>query len=185
MATIMEALDEKLGNPTPSVTIAEALGNPDLTIADAVEANELIKPNPLKGLTCDVDIAADMDLFGKVVSDLQENIVFSNNEITGTSKYVTDYTGFSGKTDEQQGNYLALHFSVPGMTIGQDGLKVKVNKVNLDPDGVHVLILKTLKPITAVATMGDDSFTLTLDPSKLTLTPAPTEEEPAEETENN
>lgn len=40
MATIMEAIDAKLGNATPSVTIAEALGATDgaTSIADAVGA---------------------------------------------------------------------------------------------------------------------------------------------------
>ena len=33
-----------------------------------------------------------------------------NHEISGTLHYVTGYTGFSGKPDEQEGNYLALKF---------------------------------------------------------------------------
>ena len=43
------------------------------------------------------------------VSDLQENVAVSGNGFTGTLKYVTDYTGFSSKPEEQQGNYLAIH----------------------------------------------------------------------------
>ena len=31
--------------------------------------------------------------------------------ITGTLHYVTDYTGFSSETAEQEGNYLALNFA--------------------------------------------------------------------------
>lgn len=31
-----------------------------------------------------------------------------SDHITGTLKYVTGYTGFSGNVDEQEGNYLAL-----------------------------------------------------------------------------
>ena len=183
MGTIMQALDEKLGNPTPSQTIVEALGGHNgETIAKAVEENELLKPNPLKGLKMDFNIAADEDLFGKIVSDLQEDMAVVGNKITGTLKYVTGYTGFSSKTAEQQGNYLAMHFSIPGQTIGQDGLKVKVNGSNLDADGLIVLIMnKQLKPITAIATMGDDSFTLKLDPKALVLEPEPVVEEPAEE----
>ena len=183
MGTIMEALDKKLGNPKKSMTIVEALGGHNgETIAKAVEENELIKPNPLAGLKMDFNIAADEDLFGKVVSDLQEDMAISGNKITGTLKYVTGYTGFSSKVSEQQGNYIAMHFSIPNMTIGQEGLKVKVNGSNLDSDGIIVLIENAaLKPITAIATMGDDTFKLVLDPSGVTLTPAPeveAEEEP-------
>ena len=42
--TIMEAIDKKRGNTTQSTTIAEALGHPYDTIADAIEAN--IEPGP-------------------------------------------------------------------------------------------------------------------------------------------
>lgn len=50
----------------------------------------------------------DAELFGKTVSDLQEDIVVKDNGISGTLKNVTGYTGFSGKTSEQSGHYLAL-----------------------------------------------------------------------------
>ena len=42
---------------------------------------------------------------------MQSNINVSGDIITGTLKYVTGYTGFSGDPAEQKGNYLALHFS--------------------------------------------------------------------------
>lgn len=60
-------------------------------------------------LTTDVVIAADEDLFGKVVSDLQNNIEIKDDEITGTLKYVTGYTGFSSDEKLQSGHYLAIH----------------------------------------------------------------------------
>lgn len=139
-------------------------------------------PNPLDVLTVDFDIAADEDLFGKVVADLQENMAVANSAITGTSHYVTEYTGFSSKTDEQQGNYVALHVSVPGMTIGQDGLTVKVNNSSLDADGLIVLILKNSnKPIKVVATKGNYSKTIELDRTGIIMEPAPVVEEPAGE----
>lgn len=97
--------------------------------------------NPLSALTADVDIAADTDLLGKIVSDLQEDIVVGEDKITGTSKYVTGYTGFSGNEDEQEGNYLALHFGVPDLVIGTS-VTIKVNGVSLDPDGLHIIIFK-------------------------------------------
>lgn len=50
-------------------------------------------------------------LLGKNVSDLQAGVVVNDNFITGTLKYVTEYTGFSGDPAEQSGNYLALKFA--------------------------------------------------------------------------
>ena len=55
------------------------------------------------------DIAVDYDLLGKVVGDLQKDVAESTSMVTGTLKYVEDYTGFSSKTEEQQGHYLAYH----------------------------------------------------------------------------
>ena len=56
--------------------------------------------------------SADKTLFGKKVSDLQSNVVIGENAITGSLKHVTGYTGFSSKTSEQEGHYLALKFDV-------------------------------------------------------------------------
>ena len=42
---------------------------------------------------------------------MQSGVEVSNNEITGTLKYVTGYTGFSGNPEQQEGNYLALKFT--------------------------------------------------------------------------
>lgn len=88
----------------------------------------------------DVNIADDENLFGKVVSDLQENIVIGEDFILGDLKKVTDYTGFSSKVEEQSGNYLALHFT----NNGEDSITVEVvngfsGPVQLDPDGLIVL----------------------------------------------
>lgn len=53
-------------------------------------------------------VAEGIDLLGKDASDLQEDLAIGEDEITGTSKYVTGYTGFSGDPAEQEGNYIAL-----------------------------------------------------------------------------
>lgn len=50
------------------------------------------------------------DVLGKYVSALQSGVSVDDHEVTGTLKYVTGYTGFSGKTEEQSGNYLVLRF---------------------------------------------------------------------------
>ena len=161
-----------------SQTITEVLGgNKGQTIADRI----IDKNNPLSGLAIDFDIAAAEDLFGKVVSDLQEDMVVSGGAITGTSKYVTGYTGFSGNPEEQEGNYIALHVSVPNMTIGQDGLTVKVNGSTLDSDGLIVLIFKgSTRPIKVVATKGDFTKIREFKTTGIVKEPKP-EETPGEE----
>lgn len=47
-------------------------------------------------------------LFGKLASDLQTGVTISGDVISGKLRYVNDYTGFSSKLAEQEGNYLAL-----------------------------------------------------------------------------
>lgn len=61
---------------------------------------------------------------GLTTSDLQADIEINGTTISGTSNYVTGYTGFSGDTDEQSGNYLALHVK---------GVNCDSMKAGLDP----------------------------------------------------
>ena len=63
---------------------------------------------PLTALSVTADIPAGTDLLGKSVTDLQTGITLGKSAIRGELKYVGDYTGFSGDTSEQKGNYLAL-----------------------------------------------------------------------------
>lgn len=93
-----------------------------------------------KILVTDIDIAADEDLLGKVISDLQENIEITDNEIKGTLKYVTGYTGFSSKVEEQSGNYLVIH----NETNGDEPIFVEIiggtsGPTQLDSDGIIIL----------------------------------------------
>lgn len=63
------------------------------------------------------------------LSDLQSEISVSDSDvISGTLKYVTGYTGFSGDVSEQSGNYLALHIDA-----NVQGAKITVTLVN----GIH------------------------------------------------
>ena len=51
-------------------------------------------------------------MFGKKVNTLQSRIkIEDDNDITGTLKYVTGYTEFSGDPALQSGNFIALQFS--------------------------------------------------------------------------
>lgn len=93
----------------------------------------------------------DPDLFGLNPSDLQENIVVDENAITGTLKYVSDYsTAFPAGLDS--GNYIALHFEVPD----EEDVTITVTITNpsvLDSDGNFVgrIADKDSQTITVVA----------------------------------
>lgn len=84
----------------------------------------------------------------KKVEDLQENIVIGADSISGTSKYVTDFTDFSDVLDEQSGNYLALKFASTGEdkgdiyveVIGDSGPHSPEKK--LDEDGIAIFRIK-------------------------------------------
>lgn len=118
---------------------------------------------------------ATEDLFGKTVSDLQQDIVIRESDIGGTLKYVSDYTGFSSKPAEQKGNYLALKFTtVPGdaeTTVEVVGGTAGPRK--LDNDGT--IVLRIVDPQTqsvkVVSTVPDGSVEKTYKLSNLTLIP--------------
>ena len=117
-------------------------------------------------LSADVDIAADKDLFGKVISDLQSDIVISDDAISGTLKYIDDYSSaFSG--DLASGNYIALHFDAPE----QATVKVKLtDEVTLDEDRIIILRIadKDTQTIKATLTLGEQVVTKTYSLTGLT-----------------
>lgn len=111
------------------------------------------------------------DLFGKSVTDLQTGITFnSDNTVSGTLKYVTDYTGFSGTVSEQSGNYLVFKAEVPNV----DGVTItaKINNTStLDDDGIAVFLItdKTKKLVVTASKDGEGSVSKEFDLSGLTL----------------
>ena len=66
-------------------------------------------------------------VFGKSVSELQDNVVVADGAITGTLKYVTDYTEFSPTPALQNGNYLAVNLA------NNDYSQFTSVRVGLDP----------------------------------------------------
>ena len=79
------------------------------------------------------------DVLGKATSDLQEGVQVRGNNIKGTLKYVTGYTGFSGDVAEQSGNYLAVYLPIPeGATAKADLVGGTTGEQTLD-DGIMVL----------------------------------------------
>lgn len=126
-------------------------------------------------LSVGTDIAADFDLLGKVVGDLQEDVTVGAGNIKGTLHYVTGYTGFSSKTAERKGNYLALKCTAEeGATITVELINGTVgHPVTLDADGVIILRIadKDTQSVQVVATKGDITETLDYSLKKLTIEP--------------
>lgn len=90
-------------------------------------------------MSVDADISDSVDLFGKSASDLQSGIVVGDSAITGTLKYVSDYSAaFSGA--DASGNFLALHCEtdVEGATITVEVVGGYSGPSTLDSDGLIV-----------------------------------------------
>lgn len=106
--------------------------------ADWEERNDKAVTNRQPKIALNFDIAADFDLLGKVISDLQKDYGVSVNSIIATLKYITDYTGFSGDPELQEGNFLAFKVDYPAayttLTVQFDGKPEQV----MDSDRTHV-----------------------------------------------
>ena len=115
----------------------------------------------------------EVNLLGKTVKSLQENIVIGESEITGTLKHVTGYTGFSSNTSEQEGNYLALKVDADSedavVTIELVG--GTKGPVTLDDDMNIVLLIKNkdTQSIKVTVDNGENSTTKTYGLIGLTL----------------
>lgn len=91
------------------------------------------------GLAIDAAIDGATDLLGKVVGDLQANVAVYGTNVSGISKWVTGYTGFSGDPAEQVGNYLALHATADaGATIQAKLDGGNSGWITLDSDGILI-----------------------------------------------
>ena len=114
----------------------------------------------------------DGDLFGKVASDLQDNISVGTNAITGTLNYIADYSdAFSG--EESYGNYLALKCTAEsGTTIKVEVVGGLHGEVTLDPDGLIVCrIANNTQSIKVTGTKNGVSQVKVFTLTNLTLTP--------------
>lgn len=94
----------------------------------------------------------------------------AGNGLTGTLKYVDNYTGFSGDPELQEGNYLVFHAAVPNV----EGVTITAtmdNTSTLDEDGIGVFRVrdKSSQTLTIVASKeGFDSVTKVYSLSGLT-----------------
>ena len=126
----------------------------------------MLHPNeaPITELTVDTDVSASEDLFGKTIDDLQTGVTIGENSITGTLKFVDDYTGFSSDPAMQSGNYLVIHCTV------NDSTPITVEVVGgtsgprqLDADGIIVLRIadKDTQSVRVVAGSVTKTYSLT------------------------
>lgn len=108
--------------------------------------------------------SANETVLGMKASDLQSGIRVSHTAITGTLKYVEDFTGFNASDpDEQEGNYLFLEF-VPdpsNATVTVELVGGKKGPVTLDEDGQIVLRITDIMSQMIRVTVASSSDTTT------------------------
>ena len=190
-AGFKKALEERVPGATiePSMTAGELLNvfteidenitfqSTDDDILTAVNGDT---PTPTPTITIDFNIADSVDLLGKVASDLQEGVTEASGDITGTLKYVTDYTGFSGEPELQEGNFLALHVNYDG----EEDVYVELlngisGPVKLDEDRIIILRIADKDTQSIKVTAGD--LLAAYDIDGLTITPASNNDEQGQE----
>lgn len=131
----------------------------------------------MTGLAVDADIDEETDLFDKTVSDLQENVSVDNENkaISGTVKYIADYTSAGYTGDEKSGNFLVIHCEVPdvtGVTIKAEVVGGTHGQVTLDSDGILISRIadKNSQTIRVVASKdGYDSVQKTFSLKRLNM----------------
>lgn len=145
-----------------------------LTIGDDIVLNSKPETEPTVAITVP---EPTVDLLGKTASELQSDIQIKDGKVTGTLHHVSDYTGFSSISEQQEGWYLATK-CIPD----PEDAKVHVYKTNgtveeriLDADLLWVAQItdKNLQKLQVyVDNNGVKSKTVELDLSGLTLEPA-------------
>lgn len=180
---VVATVDSTLGNQLISDGLAEEHtplvpeGTKNITANGTYEVTQYAsaKVEVVPSLDVVISPVADgVDLLGKDAEDLQENVAIANGSVTGTLKYVTGYTGFSGDVAEQSGNYLAIKVEAVADSITVELVGGTLgHPVTLDSDGMIVLKIAdtSTQSITVVATKGNVSETHNLSISGLTLTP--------------
>lgn len=131
---LIRAMSAKLDGNSNGAAIADAVKN--LTDVHSTA-------DTLRGLTLDVDNAnIGSEVLGIPVSTIQRGIRIDGDLIRGTSHMTVDFTGFSGDPELQNGNFVVVHASVPGV----EDVTIKVHVTNaqivsdvtLDADGILV-----------------------------------------------
>lgn len=143
-----------------------------------MDLSEINKPEtPATSPLTVAPVTGETDLLGKKANDLQSDIKVDTTDginVTGTSKYVTGYTGWSSVAEDQEGNYIALKLT----TDSKEAIQFKSvdgtdnGYKTLDSDGILIWRISknkdgNVKPIEVK--VGKDNFTINL--SGVTLLP--------------
>lgn len=127
----------------------------------------------MTSLKVSATIPSGVDLLGKSIGELQENVVVGEYNITGTLHHVTGWTAFSGDPAEQSGNYIALYVDCPGV----DGATYKTQVIGgthgettLDSDQTCIYRIANRNQKIKVTVEADgDSYSRTYALGSLTL----------------
>jgi len=96
----------------------------------------------LTGLTVNDTISdSDLSVTGKTVSDLQSDVKFGANAITGTLKYIENWTWFDSDPEINTGNFLVFKAALTGadkITAELINGKVSHGPQELDSDGIGI-----------------------------------------------
>lgn len=111
-----------------------------------------------------------VDLFGKTVTDLMDNVEIADNAATGTLKYVADYSA-AFPAGEDSGNYIALKAtSDAGATITGQVVGGLHDAVTLDEDGILVAyVTATTQDVKFIATKNGQTKEVVIDLAGITL----------------
>ena len=93
--------------------------------------------------------------YGKLVSALQDNIIFHDDYVTGTLKYVTGYTGYSGDASKQSGYFLAFDVTAT------DGATTTVQMIGGDSEGSPIDMSSDMYAVGRVANKRTQKVKLT------------------------
>lgn len=96
----------------------------------------------MTGLTVNDTISdSDLSVTGKTVSDLQSDVKFGANAITGTLKYIENWTWFDSDPEINTGNFLVFKAALTGadkITAELINSKVTHGPQELDSDGIAI-----------------------------------------------
>lgn len=141
-------------------TSVELTGHVSIDAQDVVPMEFYSRP-PLSTVASVPDQTAT--LLGKSVSELVSNgtAIRKDGTVTGTLHYVTGFTKFSSKTDEQSGNYFPIELAVTGtkMTLKKNGTAA-AGKENMPFDKDLVLRVTSNTDVFTVEVDGNEVISL-------------------------